>query len=83
LDIQEQAHLKVEISDMLKFADFFFDGFIADYMVQGKIQQSLEQIRIQTNRVTELLMNLTAQLEKKRRELETIQKEKQEIILNI
>ncbi|MBY0097812.1 hypothetical protein [Mesobacillus maritimus] len=83
LDIREQAHLKIEISDMLKFADFFFDGFIADFMVQGKIQQSLEQIRLQTNRVTEILLNLTAQLEKKRRELENIQKEKQEIILNL
>jgi DNA repair exonuclease SbcCD ATPase subunit len=83
LDIQEQAHLKVEISDMLKFADFFFDGFIADFMVQGKIQKSLEQIRLQTNKVTEILMNLNEQFEKKRKQLETIQKEKHDLIVSL
>lgn len=83
LDIKEQAHLKVEILDMLKFADFFFDGFIADFMVQGKIQKSLDQIRIQINRVTETLKNLTAQSEEKNKELEDIQKEKQDIIISL
>jgi hypothetical protein len=83
LDIQEQAYLKVEISDMLMFADFFFDGFIADFMVQGKIQKSLEQIRLQTNKVTEILLNLQALSEEKRIEFETIQKEKHDIIVSL
>jgi hypothetical protein len=30
LDINEEANMQVDISGLLKFADFFFDGLIAD-----------------------------------------------------
>src|SRR5699024_4846269 len=47
LDVDEGSHLEINISGMLKFADFFFDGFIVDWMVQGRIQDSLQQVRDQ------------------------------------
>ncbi|WP_088085438.1 hypothetical protein [Bacillus sp. OV166] len=31
MDVQDTAQLEINISGMLKFADFFFDGFNADY----------------------------------------------------
>lgn len=66
LDVQEQAHLEVDISEMLRFADFFFDGFIVDFMVQEKIKQSLEETISHHEKVNNILMKLNAQLEEKR-----------------
>ncbi|WP_449538239.1 hypothetical protein [Ferdinandcohnia sp. Marseille-Q9671] len=83
LDVQEQANLEINISGMLKFADFFFDGFIADYMVQGKITGSLDQTRSHYDKVYDLLKKLRAQLEEEETELGNIQKEKQEIIAKL
>ncbi|MGG3564939.1 hypothetical protein ABES03_25395 [Neobacillus rhizosphaerae] len=80
LDVQETVFVDIDISGMLKFADFFFDGFIADYMVQGKIQRSLEQARGHLARVTGILNKLEAQSEEKKIELEDIQREKQELV---
>jgi hypothetical protein len=80
LDVQDTVVVDINISGMLKFADFFFDGFIADYMVQGKIQRSLEQARGHLAKVTSILNKLEAQSEEKKIELEAIQKEKQELV---
>ncbi|PMC35453.1 hypothetical protein CJ195_18775 [Bacillus sp. UMB0899] len=80
LDIQEEAHLEVDISGMLKFADFFFDGFFVDMMVQDKINKSLDQTKSQRSKVNGIVLNLTDQLDEKKKEIESIQKEKQELI---
>ncbi|MCH1625974.1 hypothetical protein [Fredinandcohnia quinoae] len=83
LDVKEQAQLEVNISGMLKFADFFFDGFIADFMVQGKIQNSLSQTRDQHRKVNDILRKLEEQVGVKRTELDAIQREKMEIVKNL
>ena len=36
--------LRIEISTFLSFADFFFDGLVADYLVQKRIVQAREQV---------------------------------------
>lgn len=43
-DLALQSELKIEIGDFLTFADFFFDGFIADFMVQSKIADAVQQV---------------------------------------
>jgi DNA repair exonuclease SbcCD ATPase subunit len=80
LDVEETAELEVNISDMLKFADFFFDGFIADYMVQGKISRSLRQTEEHYDKVSEILIDLSEQYEKNRRELQGILEKKRGIV---
>jgi hypothetical protein len=65
LDVKENVNLEVNISGMLKFADFFFDGFIADYMVHGKITRTLDQARSHYAKVNDILMKLNAQSEEK------------------
>lgn len=42
-DVQKFASYSIHIGDMLTFADYFFDGFIVDWMVHGKINDSLKQ----------------------------------------
>ncbi|WML57807.1 hypothetical protein [Neobacillus sp. PS2-9] len=80
LDVQDTVFVDINISGMLKFADFFFDGFIADYMVQGKIKRSLEQARGHLAKVRDILTRLDSQIEEKKVELAEIQKEKQGIV---
>lgn len=43
-DIDVPAEFRMEISGFLCFADFFFDGLIADWMVQSKIEKAKEQV---------------------------------------
>ncbi|RLQ94529.1 hypothetical protein [Falsibacillus albus] len=80
LDVEETIHLEVGISGMLKFADFFFDDFIADFMVQGKIKKSLDQAIQQSDDVYDILSKLQEEYEEKGRELEMLQKQKREMI---
>lgn len=43
-DVSVPLDLKMEIGSFLSFADFFFDGFVADYLVQSKIAEAREQV---------------------------------------
>lgn len=43
-DVQINLNLHMEIGSFLSFADFFFDGFVADYLVQSKITEAREQV---------------------------------------
>lgn len=52
----------LDISDFLAFADYFFDGLVADLMVQSKIRQAQERIGLAIQRVEALLRRLRAKL---------------------
>jgi hypothetical protein len=56
-----------QIGGFLGFSDYFFDGLIADWMVQGRINDSLESIRSHSTQVDGLLRRL----EQERRRLES------------
>lgn len=43
-DIDVPSEFTVNISDFLVFADFFFDGLLADWMVQSKIEDAQMQV---------------------------------------
>lgn len=43
-DVDVPMDLQMEISTFLSFADFFFDGLVADYLVQKKIAEAREQV---------------------------------------
>ena len=57
-DVQDIQGLDVQIGDFLTFADFFFDGFLADIMVQSKIKKGQEDIDNAIRRVEDLLIRL-------------------------
>lgn len=53
-DINDCAGMNIEIGNFLVFADFFFDNFLVDIMVQQKIGEMQDQVvnaRINVNRV--------------------------------
>lgn len=69
-DVEGESEWNVDISGILTFADFFFDGLIADWMVQGKIKDSLEQVRKQEKEVQSLLYSLRDTYKRTEQDLE-------------
>lgn len=43
-DVCVTADMQLEVSDFLTFADFFFDGFVADYLVQSRIEEARAKV---------------------------------------
>ncbi len=56
------GYSSIHIGDFMTFADFFFDGFIADIMVQSKISNAKAQCDDAIRRVTAISAQLAAQL---------------------
>ena len=59
----------MDVGSFLTFADYFFDGVIADWMVQSKIGDSLNQVREARRQVS----SIRKRLQEMRQTLETEQ----------
>ena len=57
-DVDVTSQLNVDVGDFLTFADFFFDGMVADYMVYSRIAEMKERVEEAIDRVTYLLATL-------------------------
>ncbi len=57
-DVYIDTDLQSEIGNFLMFADFFFDGIVADYLVQAKINEARSQVDSMIIRVEELLARM-------------------------
>lgn len=57
-DVDIPLDLRMEIGSFLSFADFFFDGFVADYLVQTKISDAREQVSDAIFRVEQIMKDL-------------------------
>lgn len=57
-DVNMAFHLDIETGDFLSFADWFFDGFVVDWMVQDRIKQASGQVEEAIRRVEDTLRQL-------------------------
>ena len=57
-DVNIPLDLRMEVGSFLSFADFFFDGFVADYLVQSKISDAKAQVSDAIIRVEQILNEL-------------------------
>lgn len=57
-DVNIPLDLRMEVGSFLSFAAFFFDGFVADYLVQSKISEAKEQVSDAIIRVEQILNEL-------------------------
>lgn len=55
-DVNVACNLNIDDSDFLTFADYFFDGFIVDWMVQDRINTARREVDEAIQR-TEYIMN--------------------------
>ena len=61
-DVNVPMDLRMEVGSFLSFADFFFDGFVADYLVQSKITEAREQVEDAIRMVENILRDLKASI---------------------
>ncbi len=57
-DVRDIQNMNINIGGFLTFADFFFDGIVADWLVQSKIQNARKQIADAISQVEWILGNL-------------------------
>ena len=57
-DVRSLQDVDIDIGGFLTFADFFFDGVIADYLVQSKIRKARAQVEEAIRRVEQILDEL-------------------------
>lgn len=55
-DVNMACNLNIETDDFLSFADYFFDGFVVDWMVQDRINTARRQVD-EAIRRTEYIVN--------------------------
>lgn len=78
-DVALEGDLQVSVDGFLRFADFFFDGMLADWMVldrihrsQDKVQSTQNQLRGVLNRLQERLDQVEREKNASRREIDTL-----------
>lgn len=69
-DVTIYADLKVNIEGFLSFADYFFDGLFADWMVLDKINQSQTQVQSTKDQIEGVIIQLKSMLGSVEKELE-------------
>lgn len=57
-DVNTRNDLRINTTDLLTFADVFFDGFVADFLVQNRIIEAQDQVREAIRRVEDALSQL-------------------------
>ena len=57
-DVNGNFNLQLNVGGFLSFADFFFDGFVADYLVQSKISEARRQVDDAIAKVSRILEDL-------------------------
>ena len=55
-DVNMACDLHIDTGDFLSFADYFFDGFVVDWMVQDRINNARHQVE-EAIRRTEYIIN--------------------------
>ncbi|HWO55376.1 MAG TPA: hypothetical protein VNM49_13440 [Paenibacillus cookii] len=66
-DVEMHLAVEIDIGSFLRFSDYFFDGFIADWMVQGRINDTLSQVEEKLDAIKRVVRRI----ESEQRSLET------------
>lgn len=71
---------EIQIGGFATFADYFFDGLIADWVVQSRINQSMESARRARGQVAYLLQIVYQKLQQTQADLAGVQQQRQSFI---
>ncbi len=61
-ELRDVSGFEGEFDGFLNFADYFFDGFLADFMVQSRIDRARERVDSAIRRITEVRAMLAREL---------------------
>lgn len=79
-DVQKDVRIQIDIGGMLTFADYFFDGFITDWIVQGKIKESLGHVRDKRSKIGRIVSGLETELRRTESELAELARRRTQLI---
>lgn len=79
-DVETYESLTIEIGSFLTFADYFFDGWLADLSVQSKIKDASKQIRNAQNKISTTLTRLNYDLKNTDIKVEDLNTERLKLI---
>lgn len=80
-DVRINYDISFEMDGFAKFADFFFDGLIADWYMQSKINNSYESVSNVKNQVTSTIYKLQQMESLEKQYLEKLENELKNIII--
>lgn len=81
-DVKVSSSITIEVDGFVKFADFFFDGLISDWVVQSKIRDSQESVSKVRREVNMVLSKLSLMKNNDKTELTKLESELAQIIVN-
>ncbi|WP_410769096.1 hypothetical protein [Fontibacillus sp. BL9] len=64
----------LEVGGLLKFSDYFFDGLITDWLVQGRIKDALDQVQGRQHEINSLVSELQSAQRRTEGELDTVRR---------
>lgn len=82
-DVSLDGEIQVQIDGFLRFADYFFDGLIADWAVLGRIHQSQEEIQSLRLKVDQIQGQLESRRLEAVEEVEELRIRREEMIMEI
>ena len=56
--LAQQVNLNINTGDFLSFADYFFDGFVVDWVVQDRINNAKRQVEEAIRRTESIVSQL-------------------------
>ncbi|MBN2981743.1 MULTISPECIES: hypothetical protein [Cohnella] len=81
-DVQKDVNVPIEIGGMLTFADYFFDGVISDWIVQGRIKESQERVREKRAQIGGIVSELEAERRKAEAKLAELARKRTQLVEN-
>lgn len=81
-DVKVSSSITIEVDGFVKFADFFFDGLISDWVVLSRIRDSKESVKKVRREVNNVINKLSIMKNNDKLKLSNLEKELAEIIVN-
>ena len=81
-DVNVSSSITIDVDGFVKFADFFFDGLISDWIVQSRIHDSQESVNNVRRDVSNVLDKLSKMQEYEKRQLFMLEDELSKIIMS-
>ncbi len=82
-DVTIHSEIQLQIEGFAKFADFFFDGLISDWVIQSRIKDSLESVQRVKSEVSSVLSKLEQMEAGVNTEFNRLNRELSEFIENV
>jgi len=82
VDVRIESDLQVEVGSFAKFADFFFDGLIADWCMQSQIHDSQANVESVEKQVEDVILRLRLLAENETADIMKLEQEIEKLVMD-